>query len=974
MAEAFVAQYSYNTQIEITTRDLETTRQEPKETFSDFVTRWRAKASMMTLRPTDKDQIRMIVRNLQPKLMQKMIVLSFPTFSDLHEVGVQIEDAMKQGLIDQDREQPRRTFNRNNNAGPSGAATARASEVIMVATIPPPLPRPMAATPFSGASGSNTQTTKYQPRGQRTFTPLYMPLSKALGVLIRKGHLKPLEPRPLPNPLPPFHNPAKYCAYHQQHGHNTNQCFRLRQEIQDVVDKNVILPPERPNVTTNPLPTHNQAPPPKRVNLIQAGVVSYDPSIYITPTHLPKPEVLLPDCTDSLCMLDISTTQPEPTVVTIEDGARQTSEKNGIVESGIEQSFAGEVYDPSEYILSTGQIGLGLELPEKEELCVIQGDGFEQEANDLTVVEEDFANLHFFDDQESGDAAVNWFDYDESAEAIGWLDDQPDVVEESQPKQGPAGARVSTVAGRAENQSALPESVGTKNFAQDRSIVNAGKVERQTALTQVEQQGFERTGKAKIHEGIGSAVGTRTEDAVSMQAESAVSTNMPEPDRCLLNANGMWWEDDDLCLAHTDEDWGSNQPDNTWYLDEVDHMTRSGRYFKPPHLDQPEASGKDKEAERQKEKQIEEEAVLKQLKKIQADISIWGLLMVSRVHRQAVLSAMDKAKLSIDTTPEQLVGLVFPGGGSPTLTFSDKELPPKGTNHNKPLYISVECRGKWVPVVLIDTGSAINVCPSRTAYAIGLKPADFVPTTQVIKTYDNTSREVMGTVKIQTQVGPGQHNIEFHVLDVPATFNLLLGRPWLHQVKAVSSTLHQMLKYPHGKGVAIVFGNSSIHPPPEVSTPVLEIEHGTEDVFLSGFTLAEAQVVQNIMAVNEGVYVSAQSVYLMNKLQHVPGMGLGRSGRKGIAALAEVPYNPHTFGLGFLPTKEDWVRKGKEMAGRARAKQAGKPFELMHRPIQGILNGRFVREGENFPFCGFPEPWLNAEKKRVPGFEIFFDL
>ena len=110
------------------------------------------------------------------------------------------------------------------------------------------------------------------------------------------------------------------------------------------------------------------------------------------------------------------------------------------------------------------------------------------------------------------------------------------------------------MAGRAESQSALPESAGTKNFAQDRSIVNAGKVEQQTALTQVEQQGSERTGKAKIHEGIGSAVGTRTEDAVSMQAESAVSTNMSEPDRCLLNANGMWWEDDDLCLAHTDED------------------------------------------------------------------------------------------------------------------------------------------------------------------------------------------------------------------------------------------------------------------------------------------------------------------------------------------------------------------------------------------------------------------------------------
>ncbi|KAF5931575.1 hypothetical protein HYC85_027746 [Camellia sinensis] len=100
MAEAFVTQYSYNTQIEITTRDLETTRQEPKESFSDFVIRWRAKASTMTLRPTDKDQIRMIVRNLHPKLMQRMIVVPFPTFADLHDMGVQIEDAMKQGLFD----------------------------------------------------------------------------------------------------------------------------------------------------------------------------------------------------------------------------------------------------------------------------------------------------------------------------------------------------------------------------------------------------------------------------------------------------------------------------------------------------------------------------------------------------------------------------------------------------------------------------------------------------------------------------------------------------------------------------------------------------------------------------------------------------------------------------------------------------------------------------------------------------------
>lgn len=157
----------------------------------------------------------------------------------------------------------------------------------------------------------------------------------------------------------------------------------------------------------------------------------------------------------------------------------------------------------------------------------------------------------------------------------------------------------------------------------------------------------------------------------------------------------------------------------------------------------------------------------------------------------------------------------------------------------------------------------------------------------------------------------------------------------MYLVKVVSSTLHQMLKYPHEKGVVIVFGNSSIHPPPEVTTPVLEITHGDEDIFLSGFTLAEAWVVQTILAADEGMYVSSQSIYFMNKLQHVPGMELGRSGWKGVVALIDMPHNPHAFGLGCVPTKEDWVRKGEKIRGRgrARAKQVGKHYELSHRLI-----------------------------------------
>ena len=80
-----------------------------------------------------------------------------------------------------------------------------------------------------------------------------MPLSKALQILVKKGHLKPLEPRPLPSPLPAKHDGTQYCAYHQQTGHSTDNCFRLRHEVQDLIDNEVILPPSSAKSVTTGL-------------------------------------------------------------------------------------------------------------------------------------------------------------------------------------------------------------------------------------------------------------------------------------------------------------------------------------------------------------------------------------------------------------------------------------------------------------------------------------------------------------------------------------------------------------------------------------------------------------------------------------------------------------------------------------------------------------------------------------------------
>ena len=51
----FHKQYTYNMEVDITRRNLETTKQKPKESFSTFITKGRAKAAQMMSRPSDEE-------------------------------------------------------------------------------------------------------------------------------------------------------------------------------------------------------------------------------------------------------------------------------------------------------------------------------------------------------------------------------------------------------------------------------------------------------------------------------------------------------------------------------------------------------------------------------------------------------------------------------------------------------------------------------------------------------------------------------------------------------------------------------------------------------------------------------------------------------------------------------------------------------------------------------------------------------
>ena len=143
-----------------------------------------------------------------------------------------------------------------------------------------------------------------------------------------------------------------------------------------------------------------------------------------------------------------------------------------------------------------------------------------------------------------------------------------------------------------------------------------------------------------------------------------------------------------------------------------------------------------------------------------------------------------------------------------TISYSNKDLTKKGKHHNNPLHITVDAMGKRILMVLVDDGSALNVCPLKTTSCLGLSIEDFVPTDQYARAYDNSRREVLGTITLELTIGPMVKKVGFQVLNIALCFNMLLGRPWIHDTEAVPYSLYQKVQFPHEEAVVTIYGDT----------------------------------------------------------------------------------------------------------------------------------------------------------------------
>ena len=84
--------------MDVSRRELEALRQRSDKSVSSFVSRWRGKIAEIIDRSSERDQIQMVLRSLQPRIAIHVVGIPFADFGSLVMALYDVEDNILRGL------------------------------------------------------------------------------------------------------------------------------------------------------------------------------------------------------------------------------------------------------------------------------------------------------------------------------------------------------------------------------------------------------------------------------------------------------------------------------------------------------------------------------------------------------------------------------------------------------------------------------------------------------------------------------------------------------------------------------------------------------------------------------------------------------------------------------------------------------------------------------------------------------------
>ncbi|XP_052478334.1 uncharacterized protein LOC128033886 [Gossypium raimondii] len=295
-----------------------------------------------------------------------------------------------------------------------------------------------------------------------------------------------------------------------------------------------------------------------------------------------------------------------------------------------------------------------------------------------------------------------------------------------------------------------------------------------------------------------------------------------------------------------------------------------------------------------------EYSVVEQLRKQPTRISILALLLSSEAHRNALLKVLNETYVAEDISVNKLDRLASNINADNFIFFSDDEIPSGGRGSTKALHVTARCEGYILPGILIDNGSALSVLPLSILSRLSVDSSHIKTSQSIVRAFDGTEKRVMGRIEVPLRIGPITYDVDFLGIDIKPSYNCLLGRPWIHSVGVVPSSLHQKVKIVSEGRLITINVEEDIIATVTGDAPYVEIDDEAVECSFQSLEFVNAMFIaeRSRVPVPKISKTAEMGLQLMIGRGAAPGKGLGKylQGKIEAPMLKE---NFDSYGLGY---------------------------------------------------------------------------
>ncbi|XP_062093881.1 uncharacterized protein LOC133799907 [Humulus lupulus] len=136
-----------------------------------------------------------------------------------------------------------------------------------------------------------------------------------------------------------------------------------------------------------------------------------------------------------------------------------------------------------------------------------------------------------------------------------------------------------------------------------------------------------------------------------------------------------------------------------------------------------------------------------------------------------------------------------------TISFSTTESTKLLNLHHDALVITLYIARCLTKHILIDNGSSANILFLSALREMGIDESKIIKKTTILISFSGEQKNTLREIVVPVYAEGVNPCTRFLVVDSPSAYNVILGRPWIHEMEAVPSTYHQVLRFPTKWGV-----------------------------------------------------------------------------------------------------------------------------------------------------------------------------